>query len=73
MGGGRGEINEYLIHSMFCRCLVQIFQDEGQIHQCDQRKCTELRRKSVRNSTQYTCPHVEKVLLDKEAGTIVTK
>ena len=54
--------------------LVQIFQDdEEKINHCDQRKCAELRRHAVRNSTQYECAHVAKVTSDLHDGRIESK
>ena len=50
---------------------MKIEQGEG-IHNCDQKNCTETRRVNVRNSSQFFCPHIDKVLTAVKDGLVVT-
>ena len=68
VGGGLYSV-QYHHHN---RCIVQIVDGDEMIHFCDQKKCAEIRRFNVRNSTQFLCAHIEKVLEALEHDVVIS-
>ena len=52
------------------RCFVKIEADSLNINMCTKKECTDLRRLAVRNEKELSCPHIEQVKADLEAGNV---
>ena len=44
--------------------------DSSNINMCTKKECTDLRRLAVRNEKELSCPLIEQVKADLEAGNV---
>ena len=62
IGDGVFSVQYWQFNRCFVRCKTDIFDTGDDINFCTKLDCTENRRIAIRNSKQFQCAHIEKVL-----------